>query len=338
MLRKRLHVAGVVTVVVSLSTLMLGQAATAELGEEGATGWRRAEVPDAGLSLGIPAAWDDSLVVDAEPEEVVLPEEYDDMSPAYSRVVYVARTFDASSYIRCELAEYQDIPLSLQEHADWLEQLITTAPDFNGFTQSQSFDLPIGESIRVDFGQIFGEQHVRYLFDLAGVRYHLECESDWSLMPEEGWLEMAQSIEPLAETASEQGGTEALVQSIDTKSVAGYWDHTFVVPPDHPTFPAASLMWSWCDIATWLVADDGSATEWFACILSDEPYEPADQQGVPPDEVLTLTGGPCGWWSSYWWQLEQRRVHASAYRVTVTPDGLVFGRAEYPAEPLVCES
>jgi hypothetical protein len=321
---------------VCLMTLTLGQAARAELGEEGATGWRVAEVPDAGLSLEIPAAWDDSLVTDAEPEEVVLPEEYGALL-ASARVLYVAHTFDASSATWCELAVYQDMPLSLEEHAEWHEHLVATTPGFTGLTLSQPFDLPIGETVRVDSGYLVGEQHVRYLFDLAGVRYHLDCEADSSVAPEDGWLEMALSIQPLAETAADQSDSEALAQSIDTKSVSGYWDYVYVVPPSDPAFPAASIMWAWCDVATWMEADDGSATEWVACTLSDEPFEPADQQGVPPDEVVSLTGGPCDWWSGYRWQVEQRRVYASSYRTTVTPDGLVVSRAEFPAEPLECD-
>jgi uncharacterized protein len=224
MLTYRPYVAGVSTVAVLLLALTLGQAATAGLGEEGATGWRRAEVPDAGLSLEIPAAWDDSLVANAEPQEVLLPEAYDEAPPAYARLVYVANTFDATSSIWCELVAYQDMPLPLQEHADWHEHLIATAPGFSGLTYSQSFDLPIGESIRVDSGQLVGEQRVRYLFDLADRRYHLDCEAYWSDIPEDGWLEMASSIEPLPEAVLVQGDTEAPATSVDTKAGPPYAD------------------------------------------------------------------------------------------------------------------
>ena len=78
----RSHVAGIAATAAMVSTLMLGQTVSAALGEDGATGWRDAEVPAAGLKLKIPAAWDDSVVPDAEPIPVELPDAYEDASPA----------------------------------------------------------------------------------------------------------------------------------------------------------------------------------------------------------------------------------------------------------------
>ena len=83
-------------------------------------------------------------------------------------------------------------------------------------------------------------------------------------------------------------------------------------------------------------AEDGSAREWLACTLNDAPLDVPEQQGVRPTEVITEAGGECIWRSDYWYQTDRSQIAASAYELTVTPGGQVFGWSDYPAQPLEC--
>ncbi len=109
-----------------------------------------------------------------------------------------------------------------------------------------------------------------------------------------------------------------------------------VLDPATPGFPDASLMNADCEFALRIEAADGSAKEWLACTLSDDPVEPPEQQGTRPATQITTIGGPCVWQSDYWSVSARRQVVASAFEVTVMPAGQVFGWSTYPAEPLDC--
>ncbi|CAN5527951.1 hypothetical protein BH24CHL9_BH24CHL9_00080 [soil metagenome] len=93
-----------------------------------------------------------------------------------------------------------------------------------------------------------------------------------------------------------------------------------------------------CAFLVRVEATDGSATEWQACQLSDEPVMIPERQGSPPETTLTYGGGKCTWSSDYWFHQADTDVKANAFEVTVTPSGRVFAWATFPAEPLVCEA
>jgi hypothetical protein len=92
-----------------------------------------------------------------------------------------------------------------------------------------------------------------------------------------------------------------------------------------------------CAVAVRIPAEDGSATEWMACQLSDEPVMIPENQGVPPDATVTYSGGPCTWVSDFLANSEGIDVFADTFEVTVTPSGRVLAWSTYAAEPAECE-
>jgi hypothetical protein len=110
-----------------------------------------------------------------------------------------------------------------------------------------------------------------------------------------------------------------------------------VDPATTPDFPLGSLMRADCAVAVRIPADDGSATEWMACQLSDEPVMIPENQGAPPDATVTYSGGPCTWISDFLANSEGVDVFADAFEVIVTPSGRVLAWSTYAAEPAECE-
>ena len=102
-------------------------------------------------------------------------------------------------------------------------------------------------------------------------------------------------------------------------------------------FPLASLMRADCARLLRVQRPDGSATEIMDCRLSDMPVMIPAFQGVAPTTAFVHVGGPCRWYSDYWFLVDGSDVLASSVRYTVTPSGDVHVRAEFPATPLVCE-
>jgi hypothetical protein len=102
-------------------------------------------------------------------------------------------------------------------------------------------------------------------------------------------------------------------------------------------FPVASLMRARCSSLVRVERPDGSAIEQQHCRLSDEPVMIPAFQGTAPDRAFIRAGGPCAWWSDYWYETAGTDVAAQSFRTIVTPSGDVFAWSEYPAEPLVCE-
>ena len=109
-----------------------------------------------------------------------------------------------------------------------------------------------------------------------------------------------------------------------------------VDPATTPGFPAGSLMRADCAVVVRVAADDGSATEWMACQLSDEPVMIPANQGVTPEATITFGGGPCTWISDFLANSEGTEVLADDFEVTVTPSGHVFAWSTYAAEPTEC--
>lgn len=102
-------------------------------------------------------------------------------------------------------------------------------------------------------------------------------------------------------------------------------------------FPVASLMRATCSRSQFVTRPDGTGVETLQCTLSTDPVMIPEFQGAPPARAFKLRGGPCVWTSDYWFTKNGSIVMAERFSYTVTPSGRVNVKAEYPAEPLVCE-
>lgn len=102
-------------------------------------------------------------------------------------------------------------------------------------------------------------------------------------------------------------------------------------------FPIASIMRADCAWVQRVELPDGSSSETMVCELSDEPVMVPEFQGSPPSRAFHNSGGPCEWFSDYWFAKEGTDVLAARYQYVVTPSGKVHARSWYPAEPLTCD-
>ena len=102
-------------------------------------------------------------------------------------------------------------------------------------------------------------------------------------------------------------------------------------------FPVASLMRATCNRSQFVTRPDGTGVETMHCTLSADPVMIPEFQGATPKQGFQLRGGPCVWTSDYWFTKNGSIVLAESFSYTVTPSGRVNVKAEYPAEPLVCE-
>ena len=102
-------------------------------------------------------------------------------------------------------------------------------------------------------------------------------------------------------------------------------------------FPVASLMRATCGSSQFLTRPDGSGVETMHCRLSSAPVMIPEFQGATPARTFKLRGGACVWTSDYWFTKNESIVMAERFSYVVTPSGRVNVKAEYPAEPLVCE-
>lgn len=310
------------------AVLLIGTGAVAQSSDEVHEGMQRIDVPEAGLSLEVPADWDHGLV-DVR-EELPLPPGFDSPSLATEVLLLTTWDLDADQVVACELAMYEHVPLTLQEHADWFERSLRADLDFNGKTYAQPFELPIGDSIRVDSGDVGEEGAAWYLFDVDGVRFHFACRSD--APPDDGWMELAWFIKPFSEGEEDGLGID---RSKDARVLTDYWTRVWVVDPLTSDGPP-KMMWAWCEMALYLEDVDGPDIEWTVCSLTDDAIDPPELQGEPPAEVLTISGPDCVMVSDYWWNGHDRDVYASAFELSVTPEGKVLSRLEFPPDPLLC--
>jgi hypothetical protein len=233
----------------------------------------------------------------------------------------------------CRLLMYGEHPLDFADHAAWGETAVAGEEGVVS-VDSAPVTLPVGDAIRVEAVIEDVGVWTAYLFESAQARYRFDCFG--AAQPGDDWLSIAETIEAIPVVPLDLPGADDPGLGQDVDYVLDFATVVSVVPADVPDFPLASLMNADCAFALHIVADDGSAREWLACTLSDEPLQPAEQQGVPPTEVITETGGECVWRSDYWYETDRSQVIASAYGLTVSPDGQVFGWSTYPAEPLDC--
>ena len=289
---------------------------------------QQVEVPAAGIAMAIPGDW--SVVVQMVREEAILPPELSAVEPVDRWIVLEAAAPDGA---RCALAMYGEHPLGFDDHARWIERGFAEEADVTSVAATPS-TLPIGDAVRFDVAIEGVGSWTSYLFESDQARYNLSCVGE--ARPEDDWWSIAESIEAIPMEPLELPGLDEPGLGKDVDYVLDFPTVVSVVPADTPDFPVASLMNAECAFAMWIPESDGSAKEWLACTLSDEPIQPAEQQGVPPSAVISDSGGECIWRSDYWYETDRSQVVASAYGLTVTPDGQVFGWSTYPAEPLEC--
>jgi hypothetical protein len=298
------------------------------LAEEGATA-QRIEVPEAGISVAFPATW--SVVTRMVREQARLPS---DSGEAATTDVWVVLEAADTGGGGCDLRRYlDDLEAIDAAHARWLATSVTEVSD--GVTVvSSTIELPAGPAKRFDLDYRDGSFGTAYLMRSEEARYSLRCGGHEQL--EEDWRSIAESIafeaqEPMhLPVPGASGLPEGVGVVLDFPTVVS------VVDPGTPGFPVGSLMNATCAFALWREAEDGSATEWIACTLNDDPVAPAEQQGIRPTETITDSGGECIWRSDYWYQVDRTEVVASGFEITVTPSGQVSVVSTYPAEPLDC--
>ena len=113
--------------------------------------------------------------------------------------------------------------------------------------------------------------------------------------------------------------------------------YTVLAVRSDDAFPLDSLMRATCNRSQFVTRPDGTGVETMHCRLSSEPVMIPEFQGAPPARAFSLRGGACIWTSDYWLVKDGSIVMAERFSYTVTPSGRVNVKAEYPAEPLVCE-
>ncbi len=319
-----------IAVFLMVSLLALSGAVTSaqEPGASPEPEWQRVEVPEAGMALTFPGDW--SVVVQMVRHSAELPAALGASDPVDLWVVVQAGAPDGSG---CELLMYGEHPLGFGEHAEWIGDNLESQ-DATISMMTASVDLPVGEAVRFDIATADEGVWTAYLFEAQETRYQLRCSD--VVRHEDDWLSVATTLEALAFEPLDLSRPEETSLGERADVVLDFDTVVSVVRPENPDFPVASLMNADCAFALWVPADDGSAREWLACTLNETPMDVAEYQGVPPAETITETGGECIWRSDYWYQTDRRQIAASAYELTVTPGGQVFGWSDYPAEPLDC--
>ncbi len=288
----------------------------------------RIEIPEAGMVMAFPEHW--SVVVQMVRDEAELPPELSESRAVDFWTVLEAAAPDGSG---CGLVMYGDHPLAFEEHAEWIRGSYEADETTTSVT-STAVELPLGAAIRFDIAREDEGAGAIYLLEADGVRYQLRCGA--YERPEDDWLSIAETLEPIPlepldlPGAGEPGLGEGIGVVLDFDTTVS------VVGPGTPDFPVASLMNADCAFALWISAEDGSAREWLACSLNDEPVEPSEYQGLAPAEMIIESGDECVWRSDYWYETDRTQVAASAYELTILPNGQVYGWSIYPADPLDC--
>ena len=285
---------------------------------------QRVEMSEAAIAVSFPADW--SLEGQMEQFEIEIPPELEDASPVYAWAVMRAYQ-DAV----CSVWLYEHSPMSIDEHAAWIERMNTEDPAFDGTFATSRVQLPAGEAIRIvsDY-PAEGVASAAYLVEAGERRYQISCTDDEPAA--DAYLSIAETIEILA--AAPESGVPA--EAVDWSVVE---DFTSVVPvrDEVPSGSLdATLMSADCQRALWLEFADGTFEERLECTLSDDPVIPPEWQGARPTEPISLAGGECEWVSDFWAVQDGSEVWASSWSVTVDPAGEVSATASYQAEALDC--
>jgi hypothetical protein len=280
---------------------------------------QRVEIPDAGLAMTVPADW--TVQHKRDPIEPALPPEYADVSAAVGWSVLTVSMPGTEGF--CGLTMYEDMPMGFEDWALYGE------PEAHG-TFTSRVELPIGDAVRlVDDPEAYPDDRVipflhptMYVFESGGTLFEFGCLS--AEPSDDLWMSLAETIEPLGGLPPSTDA--AVIASLDL--VAGF---DSVVEVADGLFMSAD-----CELALWVAYEDDTFKEWLACELGDEPVDDPEEQGNPPTETVTTTGGACEWVSDYWAVTDGSEVWADGYEMTVTPEGRVFGSSTYGSDMLDC--
>jgi hypothetical protein len=292
--------------------------------ESGAGEVQRIELPDAGVAVSF--AIDFGTDLEPVPYEMGLPPDAMETTPVTTFIV--AWEDDG---VDCGLEVFEGNPLTLEEHAAWIEQSGREQPDFEGTVTHASVSLPMGDAVRIDGDhQGHGVWTTIYLVDHGDTRYQLYCRDDQRAADD--YLSIAETIELLDGEPADELPPGVPDDAVSWGVVEGYASQL----PVSEAQEGAWLMRVWCDRALWIEYADGTYEERIACMLTDDPVEPPEAQGVPPTETLVLSGGACEWVSEYWYLTDESEVWASGWALMVHPDGEVLGSSQYDAEAVDC--
>jgi hypothetical protein len=276
------------------------------------------DLPAAGVELALPADW--TFTPGVEDVGGLMPPPYDELGHvAQLRALQATGSDD----LWCNVYAYDQMPWSLDEHAEYFASQVRDSAELPGTVETDSVTLPIGESVRLVETYDHGEVHVIYLFDLDGARRYLVCGG--RALPDDAWLSVAEAIAPMVGPLP------------DFPDDAVDWSEVNDVVTQLPVTSAdegETYMHAACAHAIWFELSDGSYQEGLSCRLTDDPVE---DQGQLPAEGVTLGGGPCEWISDFWAETDGSEYWATSWSVTVEPDGSAQATSHYAAEELDCE-
>lgn len=331
---------------------------------------QRIELEDVGIAITFPPGW--RVERESEVSQYQLPPEYMDPETFEIRTVThqdLVRGSPPSGHglSYCSLDVFEEMPMSPAQQAEVTVRRMSWEEDPQVVTIP--VELSVGDGVRVDFE--FGQgAYSEYAFDANGRRFSLTCtaairpEDDWSRIveaielldaapPDEaavgqrveipatavaltfpsGWDVEWQEEEGAIELPAEYAGAGPLLKRQWLRSVTDF--STIMLVADGDSLDG-SVMSADCLWATWIEYEDGTYEERLECMLSDDPVDPPEWQGVRPTETVTVGGGECEWTSDFWFATDGSDVWASSYEFTITPDGRVVGGTTYGAELLDC--
>jgi hypothetical protein len=177
----------VVGLVMGPATMAAAPDAASDVGTES----QRLDVPEAGVAISLPAAWN-AYVEMSEKEDWGLSDEGFAEEPVpFWNVIY------ASDGGRpwCDLTWYPEHPLTLEAHAERYEAMMTPShSEVERPIEVASVELPAGQARRFDiFNEPSSSYTTVYLLGAGEARYILECVDDEPAA--DGWLAVAESLE-----------------------------------------------------------------------------------------------------------------------------------------------
>ena len=283
--------------------------------------FERVEVAEAGIAVSFPSHW--SIKMKMERELSDLPPEVPAGGPARLWDVLVATS--GWDFTSCFVQWFEDMPISLEEHAGTIAERIAADPDWT--SEVAHIQLAAGDAFQVDHRVSDEGVFVNgYLLESGSDHYYLQC---LDMAPfEDDYRFIAETIELVGAEPPDEPAPDVAPGIVSADAVTGLES---VVEVADGLFMSAD-----CELAVWVQFEDDTFREWLSCTLSADPVDPPEQQGAPPTQLVSTSGGECEWVSDYWSITDGSEVYASSYEMTVTPDGRVFGSSTYGAEALDC--
>jgi hypothetical protein len=193
-------------VVMAVAGLLLGSTSMAvaqDAASDDGTESQLLGVPDAGVEISLPAAWNTDIEMRQKEDWGLYDEGIADEPVPFWKVIYAS---DGSG-TWCDLTWYPSYPLALDAHAARYEALMTpTHGDVERPIEVTTVELPAGEAYRFDiYNEPSAAYTTVYLLASGDAHYQLQCVGDEPA--EDGWLPVAESLE-----LSEGGAEEAEVE------------------------------------------------------------------------------------------------------------------------------